>query len=546
MNAVEVRGLSWRYRGSEKQSLSDVNLAVREGEFLAVTGPSGAGKTTLLLALAGIIPQSIPGYMSGTVKVLGLDTREASVYEVARHVGVVFEDPEVQFVMSTVEDEIALGLEPLGLSEEEMRERVLWALELVGLDPSFLPRSPLQLSGGEKQRVAIASAVARTPRLLLLDEPTSDLDPAGKEEVVYALRRLRDEYKATVVMVEHEPELIEEFADRLIVLDGGRVVLEGRPSDVYELGDAALEHAAYPPEALRLARRLKVEPPTLEGLLRAVRERRLDARLLCDSAEPWGGGRVVVSARDVWFSYPGGVLALRGVSLDLREGELVALLGPNGSGKTTLSKVIAGLLRPQRGVVLVEGRRVEEYSRLELASKVAYVYQNPQHQIFNQTVWDEVAFGWRLRGAPEEEYSARVAEALRIFDLEGKEREHPFFLSKGEKRRLALASVYVLDPKVLVVDEPTTGQDRRLSEQLMKLFKSMTREGRSVLVVTHSVEMAYQYADRVVVMVEGRVLAEGHPRLVLADEEVVRKAHLRQPVEARLCREALASAPQAP
>ncbi len=542
MAVVEVRGLYWRYRGSREPALRGVTLDVREGEFLAVTGPSGSGKTTLLLALIGIIPQRLPGEFSGSVRVLGHDTTRTDVYEIARDVGIVFEDPEIQFVMSTVEDEVALGLEPLGLDESELRERLHWALSLVGLDETFLDRSPNQLSGGEKQRVAIASAIARKPKLLLLDEPTSDLDPVGKEEVVSAIRRLRDEFKTTVIMVEHEPELIEEFADRLVVIDNGRVVLEGAPSEVYELGAEAKEHAAYPPGYLELAKQLGVNPPTLDRLLAVAREGVLSVQPLCDSVPPpHAGGDAVVSLRDVWFSYTRGRDVLRGVHLDLRSGELVALMGPNGSGKTTLSKVIAGLLKPSKGSVLVDGVEVSRYTRLELSSKVAYIYQNPQHQIFNQTVWEEVAFGWRIRGVPEEEYAERVREALDLFGLRGLEDEHPFFLSKGEKRRLAIASAYTLGPKVLIVDEPTTGQDRRLSEHLMSIFKSLARMGKTVLVVTHNVDLAFRYADRLVVMVSGRIVADGHPKVVLSDDSVVREAHLKQPVEVLVCREAEAT-----
>ncbi|QOJ79227.1 ABC transporter ATP-binding protein [Infirmifilum lucidum] len=539
MAAVEVRDLYWRYRGSREPALRGVTLDVREGEFLAITGPSGSGKTTLLMALTGIIPQRLPGEFSGRVRVLGRDASRTDVYDISREVGIVFEDPEIQFVMSTVEDEIVLGLEPLGLDESELRERLYWALNLVGLDETFLSRSPNQLSGGEKQRVAIASAIARKPKLLLLDEPTSDLDPVGKEEVVSAIRRLRDEFKATVVMVEHEPELIEEFADRLVVIDNGRVVLEGTPSEVYELGVRAKEHAAYPPDYFELAKQLRVSPPTLDQLLKVAREGMLNVQPLCDSVSPLGLERgVVASLRSVWFSYTRGKDVLRGVDLDLRAGELVALMGPNGSGKTTLSKVIAGLLKPSRGSVLIDGVEVSRYTRLELSSKVAYVYQNPQHQLFNQTVWEEVAFSWKIRGVPEEEYAEKVREALELFNLEGLEDEHPFFLSKGEKRRLAIASVYTLGPKILIVDEPTTGQDRRLSEHLMSIFKSLAKMGKTVLVVTHNVSLAFKYADRLVVMASGRIIADGHPRVVLSDDDVVREAHLKQPVEVLVCREA--------
>ncbi|MEZ0346201.1 MAG: energy-coupling factor transporter ATPase [Infirmifilum sp.] len=539
MAAVEARKLSWRYRGSSKPVLNEISLQVKEGEFVAITGPSGAGKTTLLLALIGIIPQQLPGEFSGTVRVLGYETTKTDTYRIAREVGVVFEDPEIQFVMSTVEDEILLGLEPLGLTADEVRERIEWSLSIVGLESSFLSRSPIQLSGGEKQRVAIASAIARRPKLLLLDEPTSDLDPKGKEEVVSALRRLRDDYKATIIMVEHEPELIEEFADRLVVVDQGRIVLEGDPHEIYEIEGLETKHAVYPPDYVEVGRRLNLQARRRDEFIKMLTsQENISLNGLCCFKEykPLSG-RPLVSVRDVWFSYSPGVSVLRGVSLDVYPGEMVALMGPNGSGKTTLSKIIAGLLKPSRGDVYIEGRSIKEYTRAELAELVGYVYQNPQHQIFNQTVWDEVAFGWRIRGVSEAAYKRRVEEAIRQFNLEGLEHEHPFFLSKGEKRRLAIASVYTLNPKMLVVDEPTTGQDRRLSDQMLSLFKSLTGEGKTVLVITHSVNLALKYADRLVVMVDGNVIADGAPWQVLRDDAVIRSAHLKQPVVIQACME---------
>lgn len=538
MVVVEARNLTWKYRGGKKPALNNVNIEVKEGEFLAITGPSGSGKTTLILSLTGVIPQQLPGEFYGEVKVLGHDTTRTQVSEIARQVGVVFEDPEIQFVMSTVEDEIILGLETLGLGQDELQERLEWSLGIVGLDKSFLPRAPLQLSGGEKQRVAIASAIARKPRLLLLDEPTSDLDPQGKEEVVSALRNLRDEYKTTIIMVEHEPELIEEFADRLLVMDEGEIVLEGTPEEIYELGEAASSHAAYPPDYYELAEHLKIKPARRDKIIEAVRENRVNLNGFCNyRVENSFSRKTVVSVRNVWFGYTTQAYAVKGVSLDLREGELAVLMGPNGSGKTTLSKIIAGLLKPTKGDIIVNGKEIGKYSRVELASLVAYIYQNPQHQIFNQTVWDEVAFGWKLRGVHEKDYAEKVDETLALFKLKGLEKEHPFFLSKGEKRRLAIASVYTLDPKVLIVDEPTTGQDRRLSEQLMSTFKSFTENGKAVLVVTHSISVATRYADRLIVMEGGRIIGDGPPRQVLQDDDVVRRAHLRQPIEIEVCRE---------
>ncbi|ABL78504.1 ABC transporter ATP-binding protein [Thermofilum pendens] len=537
MRVVEIEGLKWRYRGSPHYALNGVNLGVEKGEFLAITGLSGAGKTTLVLSILGIIPQRLPGEFSGKVKVLGLSTLSTDVTIIAQRVGVVFEDPEIQFVMGTVEDEVALSLEAMGLPPEEVRERTLWALELVGLGAGFLQRNPSQLSGGEKQRVAIASAVAKEPELLILDEPTSDLDPAGKEEVVSAIESLRRQLDVTIVMVEQEPDIIYRFADRVVVLEKGRVALEGTPRELYHRMEELRRLSLRPPELYELCRAAGLREPSLEELVRLAEKGLLDGSVCGEPRGRRGGLEEVVRVQGVTHVYPGGIRALDNVTLTLYSGELVALMGPNGSGKTTLAKVIAGLVRPTSGRVLVRGRDVSSYGRLELSSIVGYVYQNPQHQLFCQSVYEEVAFGLRLRGAGEGEVRKAVDEALRLFNLEGKAEEHPFFLSKGEKRRLALASVYALNPSVLIVDEPTTGQDRAFSEYLFSTLRRLAEEGKAVVAITHSVDLASAYADRVVVMCGGRIVADGEPDSVLADPGVAEKARIKRPLRYVLCRQ---------
>ena len=521
VKAVVVEDVWWRYEGRREPVLKGVSLEVEEGEFVAIMGPSGAGKTTLILTLNGTIPQRIPGEFRGKVEILGMETASHDVPELAKRVALVFEDPEIQFVMSTVEDELVLGLEPLGLSKEEIAERVQWALDLVGLSKDFLDRTPNQLSGGEKQRVAIATALARQPELLVLDEPTSDLDPKGKEEVVRAIRRLRDELRLTVVLVEHEAEYVAEFADRVVIIDGGRVMMEGEPEIIFRMVDQLKSRGVYPPEVVELAVKVGIDhdirgvediASIISGMIVGVSD--VDKSEFREEER----GNVILECRDVHYTYPGGIRALRGVSLKVRGGELIALVGPNGSGKTTLAKVMAGLLKPSRGEILLQGRPLQSYRRLELSALVGYVCQNPDHQIFNQRVYDEIAFGLRLRRVPEEEVEEMVKNALRTFGLEGLEDEHPFFLSKGEKRRLALASIYVLDPRIMIVDEPTTGQDMGFSEKLMALLRKIVGEGRSVIVITHSIPLASRYADRMIVLKDGKVIADGDPRAVLQSD----------------------------
>lgn len=537
MDVIKIEDLEWKYRDSNRKILDKISLSVEEGEFLAISGPSGAGKTTLLLSILGIIPQRLPGEYSGRVEVLGKNTLENDVTDVARDVAMVFEDPEIQFVMSTVEDEIILGLEAQELQPEEIKERLYWALDIVGLDKSFLYRQPHQLSGGEKQRIAIASAIAREPKILLLDEPTSDLDPIGKEEVVGAIKSLIEKLDITVVMVEHESDLIARFADRLVVIDDGKVVMEGSPREVYSRVEEVKRHGVYPPEIVEVSYRLGLNGhiDSVEELARAVKKRGidLDAVLRRQNTDHMGG-EVVAELKNIRHVYPDGTEALKGVSLRLYRGEMTALLGPNGSGKTTLARIIAGLLEPTSGEVYIDGKRIKDYTRLELAKKVGYVFQNPEHQLFAQTVWEEVAFPLKLQGLPLEEIEERVERALKIFQLEEQRDEHPFFLSKGEKRRLAIASIYVLEPQILVVDEPTTGQDKRFSHQLMRQLSKLTEEGKTVVVITHSTDVAYQYTDRAIALYNGRVVLDSPTVYFFKQNDELERLHLKQPVEEAL------------
>lgn len=536
MGVLKVRDLKWKYKEG-KEVLRGVNLEAEKGEFIGVVGPSGAGKTTLALALMGIIPQRIPGTFEGEVIVCGLNTREADVSEITKRVSIVFEDPETQFVMSTVEDEIALGLEVRGLEPYEIRERMVWSLDLVGLSKDFLERSPLELSGGEKQRVAIASALALKPELLILDEPTSDLDPIGKTEVLNVVGKLGEELDLTIIAVEHETEALARYADRIVVLVDGRVVLEGDPRRVFSKAKYLESVGVRPPEVTKITMELGLNPPaiTVEEAFSKMCSFKPKATLKRrDVRRTSRGGKILLKLENVSYEYPNGVQAINEVSLEFKAGEFVAIVGPNGSGKTTLAKVACGLLKPTKGKVLIEGLDVGSLTRRILAKKIGYVYQNPDHQLFNQTVQDEIGFGLRVLGLSEKDINEKVLRMAERLGLKGLLDEHPFFLSKGERRRLALASVLVMEPDIIIVDEPTTGQDYKLNLDIMNILEDYRREGRTVIVISHAIPLVVRYATRLIVMLDGRVISDGSPYEILGDAEVVKKAHIQVPQTRRL------------
>lgn len=533
MLAVSVRNLSFRYSRSAAKALNGMDFDQEEGEFVVIMGRSGAGKSTFCRCLNGLIPNFQKGELTGEIRIFGRPIRGMSVRQLARDVGIVFQDFESQLFSTTVELEVAFGPENFGLPREEMRRRVREALDLVGLS-GLERRSPLTLSGGEKQRLAIASALAIRPRLLVMDEPTTDLDPCGREELFSALERLRGE-RMTLLLVEHESEDVLG-ADRIVLMDGGRVVGEGRPDEMLSRTELLEEHAIRPPGVAELMGKLGYDKPPLrareayETLLRD--EWKIDRRKAEEIAARDGTrnyGDVILELREVSHVYEGGIKALDQVSLKVREGEFIAVIGRNGSGKTTLVKHLNGLLRPSEGEVLIAGRRVEEMKVSEIGRTVGFLFQNPDHQIFAGTVEEEVSFSLRNLGFPEGEVGRRVKEALRAVELEGYEKVSPFLLTKGERQRVALASILALSPRVIVLDEPTTGLDYRQQREVMDLLRRLNEKGHTIIVVTHSLWAVAEYAHRAILMRDGRVMADLPVREALTDEELLRKAGLRAP-----------------
>lgn len=554
-----VEGLHYAYptypgQPEEGWALRGVDLEVRRGEFLALMGPVGAGKTTLCLSLNGLVPQQTGGRIRGRVLVEGKDTRRTPVAEFSPLVGLVFQDPDAQLFNATVEDEIAFGIESLGLPRDEMAERLEWALKVAGLE-DLRRRSPSHLSGGQKQRLAIASVLAMRPPLLVLDEPASALDPGGRVELAKTLQWLRDHSSATIILAEHDPDLVARFADRLVVLVEGHVRLDGSPRDLFlkademeavglavpelcELAAVFIQHegAGYrfvsqEEAAQALSSRLsdgKAATVSSAGRCQATLWRslprsaghRLPALLAegstSQSANVHTVSRSAAELQDVWFSYEGQEPALRGVSLCLPAQACIALIGHNGSGKTTLAKHLNGLLRPSRGKVLLEGRDIAGVSVGQLSRTVGYVFQNPDYQLFAPTVWEELAFGLRNQGLPATEVKRRVEEALASFDLAGLAAAPPAVLGYSLRKRVALASVCAMRPRLLVLDEPSVGLDWRSTRQLMALVEGLRQEGATVVLITHDLRLVSRYADHLAVLEQGRLLKAGPTREVLS------------------------------
>ncbi|MDO8491032.1 MAG: energy-coupling factor transporter ATPase [Dehalococcoidia bacterium] len=518
---IRIRDLTFFYADSTTPALDGIDLDIGDGEFVLLTGPSGSGKSSLCRCLNGLIPHFYGGRLGGAVEVQGWRTDQHSTAEMATKVGMVFQDPENQLVTTEVEREVAFGLENLGLPRQVIARRVEEALDTLSI--AHLRERPVsELSGGEKQKVAIASALALHPEVLALDEPTSELDPKSAEEVLSAVQRLNDELGITVILVEHRMERVAHLADRLLVFRQGRVVCDGKPREVLAKDDLSALGVGVPPVA-RLARSLNHSGSGLLTVPLTVKEGRMALAGLFKKASPSQRNREVrtadkpvVEIRNLWHAYPAGTTALRGVSLDIHGGEFLAIMGRNSSGKTTLARHINGLLKPTRGSVKVNGADTAKLTTAQLARQVGFVFQNPNDHLFAETVEEELSFAPRNLGFSEGETRSRVESALKQFGLEAYRRQYPRSLSGGEKQRVALASVLVVQPQILVLDEPTRGMEHGLKSRLMEFLRDYRSKGNTVVLISHDVETVAEYADRVALLSEGRVVVDGDKRSVLS------------------------------
>jgi len=516
--------------------LRGVNLAVHPGEFVALLGRVGAGKSTLCMALNGLVPHVTGGVFRGDVTVAGQNTKQHAVAELARAVGLVFQDAEAQLTQMRVEDEIAFGPENLGLPVQEIAARVSWALAAVGLT-EHRDRSPHRLSGGEKQRVAIAAMLAMRPQVLVLDEPTANLDPAGKAGVFKVLLRLARERQVAIVIATQEVERAARYADRIAVLHEGRIALDGPPAAIFSAAVPLADWGLSVPEMVELGERLALPAGArtgMSGIYRALRRALRSRYAVQQPPEPAAhstppAAEPQIAIENLSFAYPDGATALHGVTLAVARGEFLALVGPNGSGKTTLAKHLNGLLKPSGGRVRVDGRDTRQSRVAELAHTVGYVFQNPDHQIFSETVFDEVSFTPRLRGLPEDTIKQYVTEALEAVGLAGAEKEDPFALTKSGRQRVAVASVLAAKPDVLILDEPTTGLDYAEQRSMMDMVRHLNEMGSTIIFVTHHMWVVAEYAKRVFVMKDGKILLRGTTREVFSHGDELREAFLRPP-----------------
>lgn len=541
MSLIEVKDLKYRYPGTTELALDGVSFTVEKGEFIGIAGENGAGKSSLSQALLGLIPQFYKGAYGGSVTVCGMDARSTPVSELCRHVGLVFQNPfnQLSGAKDTVYDEVGYGLQNLGFPPEEIRTRVESVLRCFGIW-EYRDRNPFDLSGGQLQRVAICSVLAMNPDVLILDEPTSQLDPEGSEEVFHTVDELT-KMGITIIMIEQKIEKLAGYCDRVLLMHQGHVVDYDTPrkifsrEDLYDLG-------VNPPAYTRFARAnaLVFEdgtlPVTHAETLELVKASSVDRATLIASLRGMTAGVQMESAgaaatfqvQDLRFSYVKGREVLHGLNLAL-DHRPTAIIGQNGAGKTTLVRVLKGLLKPDSGEIRYQGENLETKTVAELASRVGYVFQNPDDQIFKYKVLEEVMFGPLNIGMSQQEAEASAHEALSMVGLDEKAGENPYDLELSDRKMVAIASVLAMNTDVIILDEPTIAQSWNGREKIREIIQAQAAQGKLVIAILHDMDFVATSFARVIAMAHGEILADGTPAEVFRNHPVLEKAALAAP-----------------
>jgi len=511
---ITYRHFSYQYPGASAPILRDLTLHIPEGAFVLVTGPSGAGKSTFLRTVNGLAPHFYGGVVAGNALIGGRNPVEKAPRGMSNLVGMVFQDPESGFVVDVVEDELAFAMENWGLSQDVMRKRVEEALDQLQI--AHLRNRPIsQLSGGEKQRVAIAAVLTLHPDILALDEPTSQLDPQAAEEVLQTLRQLNEDLGLTILLSEHRLERVAHYVDYILYWPGdGQPPLFGKP-------DAILRQTPLTPPLITLGKALGWDPLPL-----TIKQGRQFARQIKDQLHPpplpaapsTNKQPPAIVIKNLWYSYPNGLEALCGVSFQVYPGEFTALMGRNGSGKTTLLKHLVGLLKPNRGQCRVSGMDASSAPAEIITRTVAYLPQNPERLLFTESVAEELMFSRRAHNMqPDPDADQALLERLGMAHLQHR---HPHDLSVGEKQRLALAAILIPNPQVLLLDEPTRGLDYIQKRHMAELLQAFRDAGKTILMATHDVELVAATTDRVILMSQGEIVVDGPSRSIMTDSLV--------------------------
>ena len=531
---IEFQDFSFQYYSQAEPTLHNINLKICRGEKILIVGPSGSGKSTLGHCLNGLIPFSYKGEMTGSLKVNGLDTREQNISKLSKILGTVLQDADGQFVGLTVGEDIAFALENDNISTPEMHERVRKVAQMVDMH-TLLTSSPFELSGGQKQRTSLAGVMIDDVDILLFDEPLANLDPATGKTAIEIIDDIHKKFQKTIIIIEHRLEdVLHKSIDRVIMINEGRIVAD---MNVHELVSSTVlsENGIREPlyvTALKYAG-VKVTSDMQPGHITTLKtELSKTALTLWYNAiqvgEHKNSNPSILKMENISFSYDGLRQILDDISFDICEGEMVSIVGKNGAGKSTLSKLLCGFEKEDRGTILYKGKNIKDKSIKERAEIIGLVMQNPNQMISKPMIYDEVALGLRMRNVPEEEIAERVEKVLIVCGLAPFKSWPISALSYGQKKRVTIASILVLDPKILILDEPTAGQDFRHYTEIMEFLVEINKLGVTIIMITHDMHLMLEYTPRAIVLAGGRKIADTTASVVLTDARVIQEANLKE------------------
>lgn len=530
---IEFRDFGFKYFSQMEPTLYDINLTINKGEKVLIVGPSGSGKSTIGHCINGLIPFSMKGEITGSLKVCGQETKNSDIFSLSKHVGTVLQDSDGQFVGLSVGEDIAFALENDLVPVGEMRETVQKVADIVGMG-SMLKSSPYELSGGQKQRVSFAGVMVDDVDILLFDEPLANLDPATGKTAIALIDDVHKQFGKTVIIIEHRLEdVLYRNVDRIIVISDGRIVADKSPDEIMASGilpELGIREPLYV-TAMKYAG-IEVTPE-----MHAGRMETLDTAAVKEPLLKWASQKiqkeeqperpVILEAEHMDFQYTSRRKNLQDINFRIHEGEMVSIVGTNGAGKSTLAKVICGFVHEDRGCIRYYGEDIKDWTIKERGQKIGYVMQNPNQMISKPMIYDEVALGLKIRGASEDVIEERVDKALRVCGLYPFKKWPVSALSFGQKKRVTIASMLVLDPQILILDEPTAGQDYRHYTDIMEFLKSLNDSGVTIIMITHDMHLMLEYTPHAIVIHDGRIIGDSSAVDILTNEEIAGKASLK-------------------
>lgn len=530
---IEFKDFQFQYFSQAEPTLHDINLTIYKGEKVLLVGPSGSGKSTLGHCLNGLIPFSYKGEIKGSLKIMGQETKGMDIFQLSKMVGTVLQDSDGQFIGLTVGEDVAFALENDCVGLEKMRETVQKVTDIVDMG-ELLKSSPFELSGGQKQRVSFAGVMVDDVDILLFDEPLANLDPATGKTAIDLIDRVWKEAEKTVVIIEHRLEdVLYRDVDRVIVVSDGRIVADMAPDELMAadiLPGLGIREPLYV-TAMKYAG-IKVTPQMHAGRLDTLDVRQIREPLLAwnsaqEKKESQPERPLLLEAEHISFQYTKKRKILQDISFMIREGEMVSIVGTNGAGKSTLAKVICGFVKEDQGKLRYSGADMADWTIKERSAKIGFVMQNPNQMICKPMIYDEVALGLRIRGVPEEEIEPKVDKALKICGLAPFKKWPVSALSFGQKKRVTIASVLVLEPQILILDEPTAGQDYHHYTEIMEFLKSLNSQGVTIIMITHDMHLMLEYTPHAIVISGGKKIGDASAVEILTDEKIAEQANLK-------------------